>query len=84
MTKLIYDADIDASALDGQTVAVIGYGSQGEAHARNLAESGVDVVVGLRPDSSSADRARDRRQKRHLLLDVARQGAHDKNADHQE
>ena len=36
MTKLIYDADIDASALDGQTVAVIGYGSQGEAHARNL------------------------------------------------
>ena len=35
MTKLIYDADIDGSALDGQTVAVIGYGSQGEAHARN-------------------------------------------------
>jgi hypothetical protein len=37
-------------------VAVIGYGSQGEAHARNLAESGVDVVVGLRPASASADR----------------------------
>jgi ketol-acid reductoisomerase len=59
MTKLIYDADIDASALDGQTVAVIGYGSQGEAHARNLFESGVDVVVGLRPDSASAERARE-------------------------
>jgi len=59
MTKLIYDADIDHAALAGQTVAVIGYGSQGEAHARNLAESGVDVVVGLRPDSSSADRARE-------------------------
>src|SRR3990170_2494630 len=59
MTKLIYDADIDGSALDGQTVAVIGYGSQGEAHARNLAESGVDVVVGLRPDSTSAGRARE-------------------------
>ncbi len=58
MTKLIYDADIDASALDGQTVAVIGYGSQGEAHARNLADSGVDVVVGLRPGSASAERAR--------------------------
>jgi ketol-acid reductoisomerase len=58
MTKLIYDADIDASALDGQTVAVIGYGSQGEAHARNLADSGVDVAVGLRPGSASADRAR--------------------------
>ncbi len=57
MTKLIYDADIDSAALDGQTVAVIGYGSQGEAHARNLYESGVDVVVGLRPTSSSAERA---------------------------
>ncbi len=59
MTKLIYDADIDASALSGQTVAVIGYGSQGEAHARNLFESGVDVVVGLRPESASAERARE-------------------------
>jgi ketol-acid reductoisomerase len=59
MTKLIYDADIDPSALDGRTVAVIGYGSQGEAHARNLYESGVDVVVGLRPSSASAERARE-------------------------
>ncbi len=59
MTKLIYDADIDGAALEGQTVAVIGYGSQGEAHARNLSDSGVDVVVGLRPDSSSAARARE-------------------------
>jgi ketol-acid reductoisomerase len=58
MTKLIYDADIDPAALEGQTVAIIGYGSQGEAHARNLAESGVDVVVGLRPSSVSAERAR--------------------------
>jgi ketol-acid reductoisomerase len=59
MTKLIYDADIDSSALDGRTVAVIGYGSQGEAHARNLFESGVNVIVGLRPDSTSAGRARE-------------------------
>ncbi len=59
MTKLIYESDIDASALDGQRVAVIGYGSQGEAHARNLSESGLDVVVGLRLDSSSAGRARE-------------------------
>jgi ketol-acid reductoisomerase len=57
MTKLIYDADIDPSAISGQTVAVIGYGSQGEAHARNLFESGVDVVVGLRPGSASGQRA---------------------------
>jgi ketol-acid reductoisomerase len=59
MTKTIYDSDIDRSALDGQRVAVIGYGSQGEAHARNLRDSGVDVVVGLRPDSASAGRARE-------------------------
>jgi ketol-acid reductoisomerase len=59
MTKLIYDRDIDSSALAGQTIAVIGYGSQGEAHARNLADSGYDVVVGLRPDSRSAATARE-------------------------
>ncbi len=59
MTTLIYDADIDPSPLAGQTVAVIGFGSQGEAHARNLADSGVDVVVGLRPTSASAARARE-------------------------
>ena len=59
MTKLIYDRDIDVEALAGQRVAVIGYGSQGEAHARNLHDSGIDVVVGLRPDSRSADGARE-------------------------
>jgi ketol-acid reductoisomerase len=56
---MYYDNDADPQALAGQTVAVIGYGSQGEAHARNLFESGVDVVVGLRPSSASADRARE-------------------------
>ena len=50
---IFYDADADLSVLDGKTVAVLGYGSQGHAHALNLKESGVDVVVGLRPDSSS-------------------------------
>jgi ketol-acid reductoisomerase len=59
MTKLIYDRDIDAGALGGQRIAVIGYGSQGEAHARNLHDSGIDVVVGLRPDSRSAEGARE-------------------------
>ena len=48
-----YDADADLSLLDGKTVAILGYGSQGHAHALNLKESGVNVVVGLRPDSSS-------------------------------
>jgi len=51
--RMYYDADADPAALEGQTVAVIGYGSQGHAHAQNLRESGVDVVVGLAPGSKS-------------------------------
>ena len=43
--RMYYDADADLSALDGQTVAVIGYGSQGHAHALNLRDSGLDVIV---------------------------------------
>ncbi len=55
---MFYDDDADLSQLDGKTVAILGYGSQGHAHALNLKESGVDVVVGLRPDSSSVQEAR--------------------------
>jgi ketol-acid reductoisomerase len=51
--RMYYDRDVDASALDGQTVAVIGYGSQGHAHALNLRDSGVEVVVGLAEGSKS-------------------------------
>jgi len=54
---MFYDDDADLRKLDGKTIAIIGYGSQGHAHARNLKDSGVDVVVGLRPDSSSVDKA---------------------------
>ncbi|MFB6118972.1 ketol-acid reductoisomerase [Halosegnis sp.] len=54
-----YDEDADVSILDNRTVAVIGYGSQGHAHAQNLDDSGVDVVVGLHEGSSSRDAARD-------------------------
>ena len=50
---IFYDDDADLSLLDGKTIAIIGYGSQGHAHALNLKDSGCDVVVGLRPDSSS-------------------------------
>jgi ketol-acid reductoisomerase len=50
---MYYDDDADPKALDGQTVAIIGYGSQGHAHALNLSESGVEVVVGLAPGSKS-------------------------------
>jgi ketol-acid reductoisomerase len=51
--KMYYDNDADPSALAGQTVAIIGYGSQGHAHALNLHESGVEVVVGLKAASKS-------------------------------
>jgi ketol-acid reductoisomerase len=50
---MYYDVDADPSALSGQIVAIIGYGSQGHAHALNLHESGVEVVVGLAPGSKS-------------------------------
>ena len=51
--EVLYDKDADLSALDGKTIAILGYGSQGHAHALNLKDSGMEVVVGLRPDSSS-------------------------------
>jgi ketol-acid reductoisomerase len=51
--NIYYDKDADLGRLEGKTVAVIGYGSQGHAHAQNLKSSGVEVVVGLRKDSGS-------------------------------
>ena len=55
---MIYDKDADLSRLDGKTVAILGYGSQGHAHALNLTDSGVEVVVGLREGSASIEKAR--------------------------
>lgn len=59
MVKIYYDKDADLKQLKGKTVAVIGYGSQGHAHAQNLRDSGCSVVVGLREGSSwkKAERA---------------------------
>ncbi|MFN8131446.1 MAG: ketol-acid reductoisomerase [Solirubrobacteraceae bacterium] len=54
---MFYDDDADLGLLSGKTVAIIGYGSQGHAHALNLKDSGVDVVVGLRPSSASVAQA---------------------------
>ncbi len=54
---MIYDKDADLGKLDGKTVAILGYGSQGHAHALNLKDSGVNVVVGLREGSDSAAKA---------------------------
>ncbi|MDY4609942.1 MAG: ketol-acid reductoisomerase [Sphaerochaetaceae bacterium] len=53
MSKMFYDQDADLSKLEGKKVAIIGYGSQGHAHALNLHESGVDVIVGLYKGSKS-------------------------------
>ena len=57
MAEMFYDDDADLSIIQGRTVAVIGYGSQGHAHALSLRDSGVDVRVGLRPGSKSAAKA---------------------------
>jgi ketol-acid reductoisomerase len=59
LPAMFYDDDADLSLLDGKTVAIIGYGSQGHAHALNLKDSGVDVVVGLRSTSSSVAKAKE-------------------------
>ena len=57
MADMFYDTDADLSLIQGRHVAVIGYGSQGHAHALNLRDSGVDVRIGLRPGSKSAAKA---------------------------
>ena len=59
MITKYYDSDCNLGMLDGKKVAVIGFGSQGHAHAQNLHESGADVIVGLRPDSASRKKAED-------------------------
>src|SRR6202012_1312303 len=65
---IFYDKEADLSKLAGKTVAILGYGSQGHAHALNLKDSGVSVVVGLRPDSSSRAKAEEAGRE---VLDVA-------------
>lgn len=57
MAKMYYDSDCRLDLLKGKTVAIIGYGSQGHAHAQNLKESGVNVVVGLKPASERRKQA---------------------------
>jgi ketol-acid reductoisomerase len=57
--KVYYDKDCDLSIIKGKKVAIIGYGSQGHAHALNLHDSGVNVVVGLRPNGASWKKAED-------------------------
>ena len=71
MAKLYYDADADLARLKGKTVAIIGYGSQGHAHALNLRDSGVDVVVGL-PEGSRPREGAGRGAARDDVADAAK------------
>ncbi len=68
MATIFYDNDAEPNALTGRRVGIIGYGSQGHAHALNLRESGVDVRVGLRPSSAGRVKAEDEGLK---VADVA-------------
>ncbi|WP_066382665.1 ketol-acid reductoisomerase [Anabaena sp. CA = ATCC 33047] len=57
MARMYYDTDANLDLLAGKTIAIIGYGSQGHAHALNLKDSGLNVIVGLYPGSKSAEKA---------------------------
>ena len=71
MAKIYYNTDCDLYLLDGRKVAIIGYGSQGHAHALNLKESGVDVVVGLYEGSKSWKKAEEQELKVMTSADAA-------------
>ncbi len=71
---IFYDKDADLGKLSGKTVAILGYGSQGHAHALNLKDSGVDVVVGLRSDSSSRAKAEEAGLEVLEIADAASRG----------
>lgn len=71
MAQMYYDADANLDLLNGKTVAIIGYGSQGHAHALNLKDSGVDVIVGLYEGSKSIAKAESAGLKVHNVSDAA-------------
>jgi ketol-acid reductoisomerase len=72
MTDIVYDNDADLSIVQGKKVAVIGYGSQGHAHALNLRDSGVEVVIGLKEGSKSRQKAEDAGFRVHTPADAAK------------
>ena len=73
MATIYYENDADLTLLDGRTVGVIGYGSQGHAHALSLKDSGVDVVVGLYEGSSSWAKAEEAGLRVATVAEVAQQ-----------
>jgi ketol-acid reductoisomerase len=68
---VIYDSDADLERLSGRKVAILGFGSQGHAHALNLKDSGADVLVGLREGSESAGKARSAGLRVESIADAA-------------
>lgn len=72
MARMYYDEDANLDLLTNKTVAIIGYGSQGHAHALNLKDSGVNVIVGLYPGSKSIKKAEEAGLKVHSVADAAK------------
>lgn len=72
MARMYYDENANLDLLSGQTIAIIGYGSQGHAHALNLKDSGMNVIVGLYPGSKSAAKAESAGLKVHSVADAAK------------
>lgn len=72
MARMYYDADANLDLLAGKTIAIIGYGSQGHAHALNLKDSGMNVIVGLYPGSKSATKAKDAGIPVHSVADASK------------
>jgi ketol-acid reductoisomerase len=72
MTKVYYDAEVSLEPLRDKTVAVIGYGSQGQAQAQNMRDSGVNVILGLRPDGASWNKAKDEGFEVYTIAEAAK------------
>ena len=72
MAQMFYDNDANLDLLNGKTVAIVGYGSQGHAHALNLKDSGVNVVIGLYPGSKSQAKAEAEGLTVHTVADAAK------------
>ena len=72
MARMYYDSDANLDVLANKTVAIVGYGSQGHAHALNLKDSGVNVVVGLYEGSKSAQKAKEDGLTVHSVADAAK------------
>lgn len=72
MARMYYDTDANLDLLAGKTIAIIGYGSQGHAHALNLKDSGINVIVGLYPGSKSVKKAEEAGLKVHSVAEASK------------